>query len=167
MTTAILGVHASDEVEIRTRYPSIAATGPGRVLGTIFDLIPVKIWGIKISHLLFVLPLAPLGVLIYILQKIGGERYVLTNRSMQRWSSLGSRQYQSVPLTDIAEIEYSQQPGQAFYHAGNLTLIGRKDEILMQLNGIKDAEVFQKTIVEVREARLETETSLATIAARA
>ena len=167
MTTAITGVHASDEVEIRSKYPSIAATGLGCVLGSVFDSIPVRIWGVKLSNLLFVLPLAPLGVLLYALMKLTGERYVLTNRSVQRWAAVGVQQYQSVSLSDIAEIEYVQQAGQKFFHAGDLILVNAKGDPLMTIKGIQNADVFQQTVLRARDARNQTEESLETIAARA
>lgn len=161
----ISGVSASGEVEIRWRYPSIAATGLGRLIGQLCDLIPVRIWGIKLSAPL-ALALAPLGVLEYARLKLLGERYVLTNRSVQRWGAFGNRQIQSVPLIEVAEIEVAQQSGQEFYHAGDVTLIGAKGNVLMRLPGVPRPEVFRENILKARDARTETEKALATIAAR-
>jgi len=167
MSTAIIGVSASGETEIRSKYPSIASTSVGRLLGSIYESIPVRIWGIKLSNLLFVLPTAPLGVLLYVANKLGGERYVLTNRSVQRWAVIGLRQYQSVTLTDVVEIEYVQEPGQEYYHAGNLILKNAKGDLIMKINGVKDADVFRQIIEKARDARVGTEESLAVIEARA
>ena len=167
MSTAIIGVHATTESEIRSKYPSIASTALGRVLGSIYESIPVRIWGLKISNLLFVLPTAPIGVLLYVVTKLFGERYVLTNRSVQRWAVVGLRQYQSVKLTDITEIEYAQLPGQEYYHAGNLTLKNAKGDKLMTISGVKDAQVFCQIIEKARDARIGAELSLEAIEARA
>lgn len=167
MSAAVIGVHATTESEIRSKYPSIASTGLGRFLGGIYESIPVRIWGMKISNLLFVLPTAPIGVLLYALMKLAGERYVLTNRSIQRWAAIGLRQYQSVALTDVTEIEYVQLPGQEYYHAGDLILKNAKGDNLMRISGVKDAEIFQQIIEKARDARLGTESSLEAIEARA
>lgn len=165
-TQPICGVSSTTETEVRSRYPSIAATGPGRLIGTICESIPVRIWGIKLSHLLFALPLAPLGVLIYILQKITGVKYTLTNRSVQVWSVIGVRQLQSVALTDIEDIELTISPGQEFYHAGDLTLVGAKGEVLLTIRGILRPQIFRENILKAREARRLTEESQAAISAR-
>lgn len=167
MTTAIIGVHASSESEIRSKYPSIASTALGRLLGSIYESIPVRIWGMKISNLLFVLPTAPLGVLLYVVTKLFGERYVLTNRSIQRWAVVGLRQYQSVKLTDVTDIEHVQLPGQEYYHAGDLILRNAKGDSLMRISGVKDADVFRQIIEKAREARVGAELSLEAIEARA
>ncbi len=167
MTTAIIGVHASDEPEIRSKYPSIASTALGRVLGSIYESVPIRIWGIKLSNLLFVLPTAPIGVLLYVTTKLFGERYVLTNRSVQRWAVIGAKQFQSVTLTDVAEIEYVQLPGQEYYHAGDLILRNAKGDSVMRISGVKDADVFRQIIEKIRDARVGTELSLGVIEARA
>jgi hypothetical protein len=167
MSTAIIGVSASGETEIRSKYPSIASFGFGRFLGSIYESIPMRIWGIKLSNLLFVLPTAPLGVMLYVLNKFFGERYVLTNRSVQRWAVIGLKQFQSVTLTDVKEIEYVQLPGHEYYHAGDLLLKNAKGDTVFRVRGVKDADVFRQIIEKVRDARTGTEESLATIEARA
>lgn len=167
MSTAIIGVSASGETEIRSKYPSIASTAIGRFLGSIYESIPFPVWGVKLSNLLFVLPTAPVGVLLYVVNKFIGERYVLTNRSVQRWAVIGFRQYQSVTLTDVAEIEYVQEPGQEYYHAGNLILKNAKGDPVMKISGVKDADVFRQVIEKARDARAGAEHSLAAIEARA
>ena len=167
MTTAIIGVHASSESEIRSKYPSIASTALGRVLGNLYESIPIRIWGIKLSYLVFVLPTAPIGVLLYVVTKLAGERYVLTNRSVQRWAVIGQKQFQSIGLTDVAEIEYVQLPGQEYYHAGDLILKNAKGDSLMRISGVKDADVFRQIIEKARDARIGAERSLEAIEARA
>ena len=53
---AISGVSAGVENVVMTVYPSIAATGIGRLLGCLYESIPSRICGIKLSNLLFTLP---------------------------------------------------------------------------------------------------------------
>ena len=167
MATAIIGVSASGETEIRSKYPSIASTGLGRLLGRIYESFSVPIWGIKLSNLLFVLPTAPIGVLLYTLNKLTGERYVLTNRSIQRWAVIGLRQIQSVTLTDVNEIEYVQLPGQEYFHAGDLLLKNAKGDTVLRVQGVQDADIFRQIIEKARDARIGAEESLAVIEARA
>ena len=61
----------------------VAATGIGQALNGLYESMPIRIWGIKLSHV-FALPTAPLGMLIYLLMKVTGERYVVTNRAVKR-----------------------------------------------------------------------------------
>lgn len=150
-----------------TVYPSIAAYGLGRALGGIYDCIPVRIMGVKLSNLLFVLPTAPLAATLYFLQKLTGQKYVLTNRSFQIWRALGSRKVTQVSLTDIADVHVRELPGQQFYKAGDLILIGGKanDEI-MTLAGVPYPHIFRQTILEARDSRQQVMKSLETIKAR-
>ncbi len=164
---AIAGVSASDETEIRLKYPSIASTSLGRVIGKLSNCTPMRIWGIRPSSLIFPLPLAPLGVALYAWLKLTGPKYVLTNRSVQQCTSLGSQTQQSVDLMDIDEIDLHQEPGQEFYNAANLTLIDRQGDRLMRIEGVPCADMFCASILKARDARLETADALATIQARA
>ncbi|MBI1310313.1 hypothetical protein GC176_03320 [bacterium] len=165
-TQPICGVSSSSETEVRSRYPSIAATGLGRLIGSICDSIPVKIWGVKLSYLIFALPLSVPGVLVYVLQKLTGVKYTLTNRSVQVWSVIGAHQLRGAALTDIEDVELTVQPGQEFYHAGDLTLVGAKGDVLLTISGIPRPEIFRENILKARQARVATEEARAAIAAR-
>ncbi len=164
---AISGVSASTEAEIMTVYPSIAAFGLGRALGSLYDCIPLRIMGVKLSNLLLVLPTAPLPALMYFWQKVFGQKYVLTNRSFQVWHSLGSRKISQVALSDVTEVIVRQLPGQQFYKAGDLILVGGKgNEEIMTLAGVPYPHVFRQTILEARDSRQMVAKSLETIKAR-
>jgi hypothetical protein len=166
--SAISGVSASSEAEIMTIYPSVASIGLARALSFgLYEILPLKIFGVKLSYLLFVLPTAPLAILMYGWLKVFGPRFTLTNRSLQKWKSLGSHKISQVALTDITGIEVRQLAGQKFYKAGDLVLIGGKggDE-LMTISGVPYPHIFKQTILEARDARQMTAASLATIKAR-
>ncbi|MCY2967266.1 MAG: hypothetical protein NT069_27135 [Planctomycetota bacterium] len=163
---AISGVSASSEAEIQTVYPSIAATSIGKLLGSLYGCLPISVGGIKLSHLIFPLPTAPLGVLVFFWQKVCGQVYVLTNRSIRFRSALGPKLHQKVPLQDIADVVVDQKAGQDFYPAADLILVGKKGETLAVLAGVPRADVFRQSILEARNARVQTEASLATIKAR-
>ena len=164
---AISGVSASNEAEIMTVYPSIAAYGLGRILGSIYECVPLRIMGVKLSNLLFVLPTAPIPALLYFMQKATGQKYVLTNRSFQIWHALGSRKITQVALSDITDVIIRIQPGQEFYKAGDLILVGGKgNDELMTLAGVPYPHIFRQTILEARDSRQMVAKSLETIKAR-
>ncbi len=70
---AIAGVSPTLESRIMTEFPSVAASGIGRLIGQIMDSIPIRIFGVKLSYLLFGLPLAPLGMLLFLLNRSSGS----------------------------------------------------------------------------------------------
>ena len=164
---AVSGVSAGTEAALMVKYPSIACRGIGRAMGSLCDSIPApKINGIKPSYLLFGWLAAPFGLVGYFEIKITGNKYVLTNRSVQIWKALGSRLVAQVLLTDIDQIEIRQQPGQAFYKAADLYLLDSSGETSMRLEAVTRPDVFRETILKARDARREVEASLATIEAR-
>jgi hypothetical protein len=163
--TAIAGVSASTETTVMEVFPSIACTGLGQGMGSVFESVPVRICGIKLSHV-FALLLSPVAALVYLLLKVSGERYVLTNRSLQTWSGLGTRRISQVPLEDIEDITVTQEPGQVFYRAGDIYLIGKTGQTLAKLGGIPYAPIFRQTILEARDARRQVVASLDTIRKR-
>jgi hypothetical protein len=166
MPQAISGVSSNAEAEIMTLYPSVASTVIGKLFGQILESIPTRVGGIKLSHLLFGLPIGLATVPGFFQLRLFGERYTLTNRSVQRWKALGSTLIKSVPLTDVARVEIRQERGQEFYPAADLYLIGKGGETLLLLEGLIRAEIFRETILKARDARLQTEAALATIQAR-
>jgi hypothetical protein len=162
----ISGVSADAENLVMSVWPSISATGLGRGIGVLSDSIPIKINGIKLSHLLFPLPLSPFALLEYARLKFVGDRYVLTNRSVQIWKSLGSRLVSQVSLADIDQIDVEELPGQAFYRAADLVLLDAAGKLLIRLQAVPCAEVFRQTIIKARDAHLQVGASLAVIQAR-
>lgn len=163
---AITGVSPDVENEIQTIYPSIACTALGRMLGSLYDSIPIKIFGIKISYLLFPLPTHPLPLAAYLGLKVVGYRYILTNRAVQIWKALGHQMQSQVLLSDIAEVVTVQQPGQAFYHAADLQFYDAASKRLLTLEGISRPESFRQAILKARDAQKLVRASLATIRAR-
>ncbi len=150
-----------------TEYPSIGAWMLGRALGSLYNCIPVRIFGLTISHLIFVLPTAPFAVGLYFLQKLFGQFFVLTNRSVQVWTVRTGRRISTVDLSKIDVVEVVQTPGQEFFKAGDILLRSTTGEILERLEGIPDAPSFCSTIRRTVEARRMVQSSMATIEARA
>lgn len=163
---AIAGVSPTAESRIMTVYPSVSATFPGRVLGRIYNCIPIRIFGPKLSTLLFALPTAPLAAPLYLLTKVFGNRYTLTNRSVQIWASLGAQKISSVDLNQINRVELDELPGQAFFRAADIRLKAANGQTLMRLAGVGDAGAFRNAIQCAIDSRRMVQSSLSTIAAR-
>ena len=163
---AIAGVAAGSETQLMTKWPSIAAMFWGKIIGQILEMIPTRIGGLKLSNLIFGLPLAGPSVLLYLAQKVIGERFTITNKSVQRWTGLGGRMMQRIELADIGSMQVAQQPGQEFYHASDLLLLNAKGDVVMRLEGLPHAEIFLENITKARDASMQVQASLNTINAR-
>lgn len=163
---AISGVSAGKQALIMAVYPSIAGTALGKLLGRLYESLPARVFGIKLSHLLFPLPTAIIAIQVYAHLKLFGEVYALTNRTMQLRRSLGNRLIREVPLAEIAQVVIRQEPGQEFYPAADLYLLNKGGQTIMSLPGVLRADVFRQTILEARDARMQVESSLTTIKAR-
>lgn len=162
----IAGVSAGRDRLIEVTYPSIAATGLGRLIGTLCSSIPVRIGGVPLSCLLFGLPVAPLGAAIYLSQKVLGNRYLLTNRGVEVRKSIGTQLEHRVELANIAAITITVDPGQEFSKAGNLELRDARGGVLLTLPGVKWPERLKSAIQEARDARMSNDAALAQIQAR-
>lgn len=173
---AIAGVSGGADNVVMSVYPSISTTGLGRLLGRLYESIPIKLNGVKLSHLLFALPSSPLPFLIYFWLKIAGRRYVLTSRSLQIWQIRlwamfvldfsGDRMVEEIPLPAVSEVDVEQFPGHVFYRAADLVLYDSEDGVLGRLEAVPRAEIFRQIILDTRDALTQTEAALATIAAR-
>ncbi len=110
--------------------------------------------------------LAALGGLTgYFVLKIFGQRYLLTNRSLQIWTSIGERMIQEVPLGQIADVSVEQKPGQEFYHAADLVMLDAGGNEILTLAGVPRADVFRQTILKSRDASTQVAAASATIGA--
>jgi hypothetical protein len=162
---AVSGVY-SGQALIMAVYPSIAATGLGKLLGRLYESMPARILGVKLSHLLFPLPTAIIAIQVYFHLKLFGEVYALTNRTVQLRKSIGNRLIREVKLQDIDQVVIRQEPGQEFYPAADIYLLNKAGETMMTLPGVLRADVFRQTILEARNASNQVTASLATIKAR-
>lgn len=167
MAATKLAPNPPSESLVMTVYPSIAADGFGRVIGKLMNSVPLPFTkNVNLSALILGLPLAPFGVFWYAVQKLFGNRYVLTNRSLQVWSSIGQRLVGSVPLGQIAEISVVERNGQQFFRAADLKILDAGGNVALTLPGVPRAAVFRQIIFEARDAHTQVEAALATIGAR-
>jgi len=162
----IAGVSPNQERILEAVCPTVGATGIGQTLGGLFDSIDLKINGVKLSYLLFCLPLAPVALTVYLLQKVLGNQYILTNRSVEVRKIVGRILLEKVALADIDAVNVVVRAGQAFYRAGDLDLVNARGEIMMRLAGVPWPERLRKAILETRDARRQSDASLARIDAR-
>lgn len=163
---AIAGVSPRNESVIMTEYPSIAAGGLGQLLGMLYESIPLRIVGPKLSYLLFTLPTAPIGVVLYLLGKVFGHRYVLTNRAVQVWSARSKHLITSVSLDEVATVELTQHSGQVFYRASDIVMKAASGKTVLTLKGVPDAASFRNAIKCAADSRRQVKSSLAAIDAR-
>ncbi len=162
---AIAGVSPTLESRIMTEFPSVGATSIGRLVGQLMDAIPAKVCGVKLSYLIFGPALAPVGLLIFLFNKLG-SRYILTNRSVQIWSTMGSQRTGVVDLNEIFSVDLHELPGQAFFRCADIRLNGANGQTLMRLSGVADAGAFRNAIQGAVQSRRLVQASMATIAAR-
>ncbi len=178
MALAMLQQDREPETLIMFVYPSIGADSMGRLIGRILKALPlpfvnhaplvaslVGILLLPVTILVFSVG-ALLGLMGYVVLKVFGERYVLTNRSLQIWGAIGERLVKEVPLGQIAEVSVDQKTGQEFYHAANLVIRDPGGNEVMTLAGVPRADVFRQTILKVRDARTQVADALKTISAR-
>jgi hypothetical protein len=162
-TQPISGVSAGYENVIEELYPSIAMTGLGQFLNRLYESIPVPSKNVKLSYLLFVPPTLPLVLLWYFALKIGGSRYVVTNRAVKRLSSLGYRQLEEVPLDQIDQVVVDPDSRLEFFRTGDVRLVNAAGDTLLLLRGVPYPDRFRHVILEARDARRLVEASLAAI----
>ncbi|MEO1999468.1 MAG: PH domain-containing protein [Planctomycetaceae bacterium] len=162
----VAATRQSVENTLMTVYPSISAWWSGKLLGQLYDLIPVRLGTITLSRFLFTLPTAPIAVVLYALTKLMGSRYRLTNRNLQEWSSLGNRMKRQMDLGEIADVVVEQVSGQAFFSAADLVIHSTDGKTGMRLAAVPRAEVFRQTILKASHARTLVQSALETIQAR-
>ncbi len=171
---AISGVSAGTEAEIMTAYPTLGATGLGRAIGSLCDAVPLKTYGIPWWRLIIaavlavvVVPIAgTIGLVLYFVTKMTGQRFVLTNRGLQVRQMIGVRLNSQAALSDIKSIDIQELPGQAFYKAADLVVKGGDGKTLVRLEGVQRPAVFRQTILEARDAQQQIEESLKAIQSR-
>lgn len=167
-TQAISGVSANTENVVMTIWPSVCAGAIGRTLGQLMDLSSKKIFltDIPITNALVAAVTAPLFAAGYFAEKVLGNKYVITNRSVQIWSSLFSRKEREVTFDEFTDVDIVERPGQSFYNAADIALLGSNGLPVLVLAGVPRPQVFRQTILKARDSRTQVAAALATIAAR-
>jgi hypothetical protein len=163
---AITGVSPEHETVIEELYPSIAITPLGDFIHRLLDCIPTRVWGLKVSNVLFGLPVAPIAATVYLWMKFFGSKYVVTNRVVKRVDSIGFRQNESVPLSQILTATVDPDSRMEFYKTGDVRLSGAGGQSLLLLRGVPRPERFCQVIQEACDAKRLVANSLSQIKAR-
>ena len=165
MKQAIAGVTPSQTAEITSMvvWPSVSATGLGRFLG---QLYAAKI-GVGVLNLGNFIALAsiPIAIPLYLFRLAPsfmglphGVSYKLTNRRViEQRNELGwgtfkfGAETRSVQLDRFDEIKVQVQPGQAWFHAGDLVFL-QGDVETFRLSGVSRPESFQVACMKARNS---------------
>lgn len=168
MKQAIAGVAPPElgEVTVMTVWPSIAATGIGRMIGTLCG-IPWPFPPFNIGKL-FAVALIPVALKVYLLRyamplitwvlTFGMApansfclRYRLTNRRLVVQKGLLPIDDRAVSLDGFDAIEVQTLSGQEWYPAGEL--IFRKGPVeVFRLSGVSRPEAFRQVCLKTRQA---------------
>ena len=142
---AIAGVTPAESGEaiVREVWPSISATGLGRLLGQAYRT--------AVIGRLVVLLSIPVALALYLRPARLLRRYTLTSRRVLVRQGLPPKERQSVELEQVAEVRVEQKPGQEFFRAADLHLMGVSGT-LMTLPGVVVPEAFRHHILGARDA---------------
>lgn len=160
---AISGVSPKSESVIEELYPSIATTGLGQILNSLYESIPLGIGEFRISYLIFIPPTLPLALLLYFWLKVFGSKYVVTNRAVKIGNALGLRVTDEVALAKVTDVSIDPDSRLSFYRTGDVRLTGSAGETLLLLRGVPYPERFRQVIVEAADAHRMVEASLTMI----
>jgi hypothetical protein len=153
MKQAIAGVvpSQSQEVTVTIEWPTIAATGLGRLLGRLYG-IKAGFWIFTFGRLFLLLTL-PLGLAMYfgMLAPWSLRRYRLTNRRLIIEKGPKFKVDQYVDLDRFDAIDIDVRPGQAWYPAGDM--IFRLGQIqTLRLIGVGYPETFRAVCLKAHQA---------------
>ena len=166
---AIPGAETQAERAIISRWPSIASTVIGRVIGGLLEAAPtIRLPGLNINLAYApVLLLAPVAAAVYLLTKFTGRRYTVTSKRVMVQHSLSKRMHSQVALEDISEVAIAPyRTGQEFFSAADVVLQSGSGEELMRMQAVTRPGVFRQNILESRDALIQVQAALATIQAR-
>ncbi len=160
---AISGVSPKSESVIEELYPSIATTGLGQLLNTLYESIPIGIGEFKLSYLLFIPPTIPLALLLYFWLKVFGSKYIVTNRAVKIGNALGLRITEEVSIDRVADVSIDPDSRLSFYRTGDVRLTGAGGDTLLLLRGVPFPERFRQVIAEAADSHRMVAASLTMI----
>lgn len=150
----IAGVSPAElkETTVMTVWPSIACYGLGRTLGSLFAIRWPDIYIFRLGNLI-ALASIPVALVLYFWRILPfvGTRYTLTNRRVIVQKGLSSQEDKFVDFDRFDAIDVVIQPGQAWYHAGDLIFkLGAIETF--RLDGVSRPETFRATCLKSRQA---------------
>ena len=150
MKQPIAGVTPPDlrEVTVMTVWPSVAAHPVGKFLGRWYAWDEPGVYIFRPGHLVALLCI-PISLVLYFMRVAPyvGSRYTLTNRRVVVQKGLKAVDGKSVDLDRFDTIEVVVQPGQDWYHAGDL-IFTLGDEETFRLEGVSRPESFRQACIK-------------------
>jgi hypothetical protein len=166
---AIPGAETQVERTVIAVWPSIASTRIGRMIGSLIQSAPeIRLPVLNVNLALApTLLLGPVAAAVYLLEKVTGQRYTVTNRRVLIQGSMSGKLNEQVPLEQIAEVAVAPyRDGQEFYHSADVVLLDQAGKELMRLEAVMRPGVFRQNILETRDARVKVQDALDTIRTR-
>ncbi len=162
MTQPIAGVAPPElkETTIAIVWPSIAAYPSGRFLGGLYS-IRLGFYIVRVGNFL-ALASIPHALALYFWKLLPwvGSRYRLTNKRLIVERGMKYLEEKSVELDRYSEIDIVVQPGQAWFHAGDL--IFRHDNVeTFRLEGVSRPESFRQICLKAQRGYVGVKQALA------
>ena len=151
MKQAIAGVAPPefDEVTVMTVWPSNAAFGIGRMLGSLYS-IQAGFYIFRLGHLIALASIPVAAVLFFLrVAPFFATRYRVTNRRVIVERGISGQEEKFVDLDRFDEIDVVVQPGQAWYSAGDLIFRNGETETF-RLAGVSRPESFRQVCLKAR-----------------
>jgi len=140
------------ENTVMTVWPSVAKFGLGRVLGQLFAIRWPDVYIFRLGNLIALLSI-PIALVLFFMRIAPGigTRYRLTNRRVIVERGLTSVEDKAVDLDRFDTVNIEIQPGQAWYHAGDLVFkLGNVETF--RLEGVSRPAAFRETCVKSQMA---------------
>jgi hypothetical protein len=120
----------------------------GKALGTLFAIRWPDVYIFRLGNLIALLSI-PIALVLFFMRiaPVIGTRYRLTNRRIIVERGLTGVQDKAVDLDRFDSVTVDVQPGQAWYHAGDLVFNLGKVETF-RLEGVSRPEAFRETCLK-------------------
>lgn len=140
------------EATIMVIWPSVSKFALGKQLGKLYAIRWPDVYIFRLGNLLALMCI-PLALVLYFLRIAPGIgiRYRLTNRRIVVERGLTGKEEKWVELDRFDQIEIEVQPGQEWYHAGDLVFKHGKVETF-RLEGVSRPEAFRATCLKAHLA---------------
>jgi hypothetical protein len=136
------------ETTVMTVWPSVAKYTLGRTLGSLYAIRWPDVYIFRLGNLV-ALASIPVALALYFMRIAPsiGIRYRLTNRRILVERGLTGKLDKSVDLDRFDSITIDIQPGEAWYHAGDLVFRQGNVETF-RLEGVSRPEAFRETCLK-------------------
>jgi PH (Pleckstrin Homology) domain-containing protein len=136
------------ETTVMTVWPSVSVYGLGRALGRLLAVRWPDVYIFRLGNLIALLSI-PVALVLYFMRVAPfiGIRYRLTNRRILVERGLSGVEDKAVDLDRFDTINIEVQPGQAWYHSGDLVFkLGNVETF--RLEGVSRPEAFRETCLK-------------------